>query len=78
MRSIADDNTDLNTFGTACGVTAQVDTTIGGNNEKPCMAGGCVEALLDIEYIEAVAYPIPLTVIYSSTCECALCFCCVY
>lgn len=42
--------------------------TIGGNNPKICEAGGCVEALLDIEYIEAVANPIPLTVIYSPTC----------
>lgn len=50
-------------------MTATVDVTIGGNNEKICLSGGCVEALLDIEYIEAVAYPIPLTVIYSSTCE---------
>lgn len=64
------DNTDLQSFGTACGVTATVDVTIGGNNEKICLSGGCVEALLDIEYIEAVAHPIPLTVIYSSTCKC--------
>ena len=28
-----------------------------------------MEALLDIEYIDAVANPIPLTVIYSSSCE---------
>ena len=61
------DNTDLQSFGNACGVTATVETTIGGNNEKICEAGGCVEALLDIEYIEAVAHPIPLTVIYSPT-----------
>jgi hypothetical protein len=64
----ADDNTDLESFGTACGVTATVETTIGGNNPKVCEAGGCVEALLDIEYIEAIAHPVPLTVIYSSTC----------
>jgi tripeptidyl-peptidase-1 len=61
------DNTDLESFGTACGVTATVETTIGGNNPKVCEAGGCVEALLDIEYIEAIAHPVPLTVIYSST-----------
>jgi len=48
-------------------VTSTVDTTIGGNVERICEAGGCVEALLDIEYIEAVANPIPLTVIYLST-----------
>jgi len=61
------DNTDLQSFGDACGVTADVEVTIGGNNPKICEAGGCVEALLDIEYIEAVANPIPLTVIYSPT-----------
>lgn len=61
------DNTDLKSFGDACDVTSVVDVTIGGNNEKICELGGCVEALLDIEYIEAVANPIPLTVIYSST-----------
>lgn len=61
------DNTDLDSFSDACGVTATVDTTIGGNKEFICEAGGCVEALLDIEYIEAVANPIPLTVLYLST-----------
>ena len=65
---VIDDNTDLQSFGDACGVTADVEVTIGGNNPKICEAGGCVEALLDIEYIEAVANPIPLTVIYSPTC----------
>jgi len=59
------DNTDLTAFNTACGASASVETTIGGNNEKICLAGGCVEALLDIEYIGAVAHPIPLTVVYS-------------
>lgn len=61
------DNTDLKDFSNACGVTSEVDVTIGGNVEKICETGGCVEALLDIEYIEAVAHPVPLTVIYSST-----------
>mmetsp|Transcript_17352 Transcript_17352/g.29335 ORF Transcript_17352/g.29335 Transcript_17352/m.29335 type:complete len:565 (+) Transcript_17352:65-1759(+) len=61
------DTTDLDSFGDACSVTATVDETIGGNKERICEAGGCVEALLDIEYIEAVANPIPLTVIYLST-----------
>ena len=57
-------------FSKACGVTATVDTVIGGNNPNICTAlGGCVEALLDIEYVDAVANPIPLTVIYSSTCK---------
>jgi len=61
------DNTDLKSFSTACSVNAKVDVTVGGNNENICLKGGCVEALLDIEYIEAVASPIPLTVIYLST-----------
>lgn len=61
------DNTDLTSFSDACSVTAAVDTTIGGNQPKICEMGGCTEALLDIEYIEAVANPIPLTVIYLST-----------
>jgi hypothetical protein len=56
-------------------VTASVETTIGGNNPKICESGGCVEALLDIEYIEGVAHPIPLTVIYSSTCASFFAFC---
>ena len=60
------DTTDLHDFGSACIVTAKVDKTIGGNKPAFCtVLGGCVEALLDIEYIEAVANPIPLTVIYS-------------
>jgi tripeptidyl-peptidase-1 len=61
------DNQDLKSFSNACGVNAAVDVTVGGNNENICLHGGCVEALLDIEYIEAVANPIPLTVIYLST-----------
>jgi tripeptidyl-peptidase-1 len=60
------DNTDLKSFSSACDVTATVDTTIGGNSEKRCEAFGCTESLLDIEYIEAVANPIPLTVIYAA------------
>jgi tripeptidyl-peptidase-1 len=56
------DTTDLNNFATACGVDhVLVDTTQGaGGNTIPG-----VEALLDVEYIEAVAAPIPLTVINS-------------
>jgi len=61
------DQADLTAFNGACDTDASVTTTIGGNNERICTAGGCVEALLDIEYIGAVANPIPLTVIYSST-----------
>ena len=48
-------------------MTVEVDTTIGGNVEQICEAGGCVEALLDIEYIAAITSPVPLTVIYSSS-----------
>eukprot|EP01038_Epipyxis_sp_PR26KG_P014206 gene14206-19060_t len=62
------DNTDLSGFSSACGVKVDVDTTIGGNNPTICTAlGGCVEALLDIEYIGALTSPIPLTVIYSAS-----------
>lgn len=61
------DQADINNFDTVCGTTLDVDTTIGGNKEAICEAGGCVEALLDIEYIGAVTYPIPLTVIYQGT-----------
>ena len=61
------DNKDLITFSSSCGVTVEVDTTIGGNVEQICEAGGCVEALLDIEYIAAITSPVPLTVIYSSS-----------
>ena len=61
------DNKDLSTFSSSCGVTVEVDTTIGGNVEQICEAGGCVEALLDIEYIAAITSPVPLTVIYSSS-----------
>lgn len=60
------DQADLTAFNGACGTDASVTTTIGGNNERICNMGGCVEALLDIEYIGAVANPIPLTVVYSS------------
>jgi tripeptidyl-peptidase-1 len=60
------DAADLAKFSSQCGVSVSVDTTIGGNNPTICNIG-CVEALLDIEYIGALTYPIPLTVIYSST-----------
>lgn len=56
------DTSDLNNFAKTCGVShVQVDTTTGSG-------GGAVpgvEALLDVEYIEAVAAPIPLQVINS-------------
>lgn len=61
------DQTDLDTFSSACDVTVTVEEAVGGNNEKLCERGGCVESLLDIEYIGAISHPIPLTVVYSST-----------
>lgn len=60
------DQADLDNFNGACGVSASVDETIGGNRPTICNSG-CVEALLDIEYIGAIIHPIPLTSIYSST-----------
>ena len=61
------DQTDLTNFQSACGVSqVAVDTDIGGNNPSLCKAG-CTEALLDVEYIEAVASPIPLTFLYQAT-----------
>jgi len=59
------DEKDLTTFSSACGVTVTVEEAIGGNNEKLCEVAGCVESLLDIEYIGAISHPIPLSVIYS-------------
>ena len=62
------DQEDLDAFSSACGVAEAIEDTIGGNNPDICTnLGGCIEALLDIEYIEAVANPIPLTVWYSGT-----------
>jgi tripeptidyl-peptidase-1 len=56
------DDEDLSNFASTCAVDhVSVDTTEGaGGNLMPG-----VEALLDVEYIEAVAAPIPLTVINS-------------
>lgn len=59
------DSKDLQEFSSTCSANATVDVTIGGNIDAICLVTGCVEALLDIEYIKAVAAPIPLTVIYS-------------
>jgi tripeptidyl-peptidase-1 len=61
------DQKDLDIFSDACDVTVTVEEAVGGNNEKLCERGGCVESLLDIEYIGAISHPIPLTVVYSST-----------
>ena len=62
------DQNDIDAFDSACGVNAQVDGYVGpDNNEEVCYKTGCIEALLDIEYIGAVAAPIPLTIVYSKT-----------
>ena len=59
------DNTDIDNFNSACGTSVEIADTIGGNKEWVCTKlGGCVEALLDIEYLGAVTSPIPMTVIY--------------
>jgi len=60
------DDTDLTGFASACGVKVSLDNVIGGNNPSICKIG-CTESLLDIEYIGAIVYPIPLTTIYSSS-----------
>lgn len=60
------DQADLDSFNTNCGTKVSLDSTIGGNNEKICNTG-CVESLLDIEYIGAIIAPIPLTTLYSGT-----------
>ena len=63
------DSKDLDNFSEGCGVTVAVDeaSSVGGNNEARCEKAGCVESLLDIEYIGAITSPIPLSVVYSST-----------
>jgi len=59
------DQADLTKFSSTCGVTTTVDDRVGINKPDTCSTLGCTEALLDIEYIEAVANPIPLTVVFS-------------
>lgn len=60
-----DQTDDLDKFSSTCGVTTTVDDLVGINNAAACSTLGCTEALLEIEYIEAVANPIPLTVVFS-------------
>jgi len=61
------DTADLNQFSKSCVVPAvTVQTTYGGNQPSFCKFGFCTEALLDIEYIKAVANAVPLTVFYST------------
>jgi tripeptidyl-peptidase-1 len=55
---------DLDTFSTSCSVPQGVDNNVGaGHNDNK---GSGVEAVLDIEYIKAVAPDVPLTVVYNS------------
>mmetsp|Transcript_1547 Transcript_1547/g.4224 ORF Transcript_1547/g.4224 Transcript_1547/m.4224 type:complete len:591 (-) Transcript_1547:119-1891(-) len=62
------DDADLKAFAGSCGTDqTSVDTTHGVNVAVVCKIGGCIEALLDIEYIGAMADPIPLSVYYSSS-----------
>jgi len=60
----------LNTFGQYCQVDAKVDKQLGGNEGSYCDSSSygseCTEALLDIEYIRAVAGAVPLTDVYSN------------
>jgi len=60
------DQADLTNMETTCGINILTPVAVGGNNERICNTG-CVEALLDIEYIGAITYPIPMTTIYSGT-----------
>jgi tripeptidyl-peptidase-1 len=50
------DQPDLNTFTTACGLpAATVVDKLGANNPSPCsLPEGCIEALLDLEYIHSL------------------------
>ena len=63
------DTKDFDNFESTCNTENPISVakTVGSNIEAFCSLAGCVEALLDIEYINAVASPIPLTVYYSST-----------
>jgi len=59
----------LTNFSEACGVNASVDHQDGTNQPNICdetdSGSFCVEALLDIEYIRAVAGEVPLTDVYT-------------
>jgi len=60
----------LEEFSSQCGIdTVTVSSLVGSNSESYCTWGleHCIESLLDIEYIGAVAQPIPLTVYYFSS-----------
>lgn len=55
---------DLDTFSTSCSIPQGVDTNIGDGHNDNKRSG--VEAVLDIEFMKAVAPDVPLTVVYSS------------
>jgi len=55
---------DLDTFSSSCSVPQGVDVNIGDGHSDTKRSG--VEAVLDIEFIKAVAPAVPLTVVYSS------------
>jgi tripeptidyl-peptidase-1 len=65
------DDADMGAFSDACGLESPVEvaSTVGGNKPSFCGVGvqACIESLLDIEYIKAVAGAIPLEVYYSGT-----------
>merc|ERR1711865_1063004 len=54
--------TDLDTFASNCGVPQGVDAVVGEGKNDNGRSG--VEAVLDIEFIRAVAPNVPLTVVY--------------
>lgn len=60
------DMADINAFFKACGYTPQKVSRVVGPKDQPlgCYLGSCIESLLDIEYILALAQPIPLDVFY--------------
>ena len=60
------DQNDLDKFNTGCKTNVKVSKFIGTNNPNACGGQGCIESLLDIEYIGSVADGVPLTVVYSN------------
>lgn len=62
------DNSDLTSFSSNCGIdTVAVHQTYGGNDPSSCTdyMSDCTESLLDIEFMGAIASPIPMDVFYS-------------
>lgn len=61
------DSLDISNFNYICKEHVGVAKSYGGNNPLFCQFGGggmCTESLMDIEYLSAIAGPIPLTDIY--------------